>query len=59
MEKVVENIIAILGEKNTSNKVLSDFITKLIGSDITIFDDLEKEIVELEQALITTQKGIV
>ncbi len=36
--------------------MLSDFITKLIGSDITIFDDLEREIVELEQALITTQK---
>ena len=56
LKKVVENIIAMLGEKNTSNRVLADFITKLIGSDITVFDDLEKEIVELEQALITTQK---
>ena len=39
--------------------MLSDFITKLIGSDITIFDDLEREIVELEQALIhNTREGL-
>lgn len=55
-KKIIENIIEVLGEKNTSNRVLFEFITKLIGSDITIFDDLEKEIVELEQALITAQK---
>ncbi len=55
-KKIIENIIEVLGEKNTSNRVLFEFITKLIGSDITVFDDLEKEIVELEQALITAQK---
>lgn len=55
-EKIVQNIVALLGEKNTSNRVLFEFIAKLIGNDITVFDELEKEIVELEQALITSQK---
>ncbi len=55
-KKIIETTIENLGEKNTIYKVLLEFITKLIGSDISIFDDLEKEIVELEQALITTQK---
>ena len=55
-KKVIETTIENLGEKNTIHKVLLEFITKLIGSDISVFDDLEKEIVELEQALITEQK---
>lgn len=54
--KIIENIIQILGEKNTIHRVLAEFMTKLIANDMTVFDDLEKEIVELEQALITTQK---
>ncbi len=45
-----------LGEKNTIHRVLAEFMAKLIANDMTVFDDLEKEIVELEQALITTQK---
>lgn len=55
-KKMMENSIALLGEKATVNRLFFDFFTKLIGSDISVFDGLEKEIAELEQALITSQK---
>lgn len=55
-KKIIENIIITLGEKNTNNRVFIDFFSKLIANDISVFDDLEKEIAELEQALITSQK---
>ena len=55
-KKMMENSIVLLGEKATINRLFFDFFAKLTGSDISLFDDLEKEIVELEQALITAQK---
>ncbi len=52
----LEEIFALLGEKGTRERVLFCFFEGLTKEDDIAFDGIEKEIMELEQALIVSGK---
>lgn len=54
--KRLEEIFALLGEKATRERVLFCFFEGLTKEDDIAFDGIEKEIMELEQALIVSGK---
>ncbi len=48
--------MADLGEKVSVNRVLYEFFNRLTSGEIDIFDKIEKEILNLEKAVITSKK---
>ena len=56
VEKELESIFSSLGEKCTRERVLYTFFELQTKGDDVAFDSIEKEIMDLEQALIATGK---
>ena len=56
VRKILESCMAELGERITLARVIYSFFEKQTKEDDTVFDGIEKEIMDLEQALIVSGK---
>lgn len=56
VEEMLLEGLEILGEKVTLNRLVFQFFERQTREDETAFDNIEREILELEQALITSGK---
>ncbi|NLK37590.1 MAG: magnesium transporter [Epulopiscium sp.] len=54
--KILEGCIASVGDKISLERIISDFFNHITKGATPMFDKIEKEILDLEQELITSQK---
>ena len=57
LEKILNRAMEDLGEKVSVNRVIFEFFNRLTKGEPDIFDQIEKEILDLEKAVITSKKG--
>lgn len=55
-EKIIGECIEMAGQRISASKLLHDFFCRMTNGDRELFDDMEKEILGLEKALITSKK---
>lgn len=56
VQKILENAVEMLGERITLNRLIYSFFEAQTKQDEIAFDTIEKEVLELEQALIARGK---
>ncbi len=56
VQKTLEGCMEELGERVTLNRIVYTFFEKQTKADDLVFDSIEKEILDLEQALIVSKK---
>lgn len=54
--KILEECITSIGDKISLERIIGDFFNHITKGAIPMFDKIEKEILDLEQELITSQK---